>query len=159
MSGFPARIQRSDLGPTFVDAYPVENPETDIGARAFNAAFHQVAGMNLVSPRAIVVAEYSGGALSIQYQAEAWNPNSDQAHPVLSRNGTGLYFLTFDASYADESGVQIPTTLYFVKGSSMTSSLVFVMAQINPSNRLQVILQTQSPDSTPVDVPFVLEVG
>lgn len=159
MSGFPSRIQRSDLGPAFVDAYPVENPETDIGARAFNAAFHQVAGMNLVSPRAIVVAEYSGGALSVQYQAEAWNPNSDQAHPVLSRTGTGAYSLTFAASYADESGVQIPTTLYFAKASAMSQSLVFALARINPANSLQVILETQLADTTPVDVPFVLEVG
>ena len=82
MSGFPARIQRSDLGPSFVDAYPVENPETDIGARAFNAAFHQVAGMNLVSPRAIVVAEYSGGSLSKAARNIDWGCST----PLSSRS-------------------------------------------------------------------------
>lgn len=116
MSGFPLRLSRDSLGPTLRDNYAADNPETDIPARAFNALFWQVAGMNAVHPvRAAAVVEYAGSVLSTIYQAEAWNPNNDVAHPVIARTGTGVYTVTFASTYLDETGASVPTTLLYAR--------------------------------------------
>lgn len=109
--GFPRRPLRSAFGPKLTNAYPVEHPETQVGAQSFNPDFWQTAGMGLIVPRAIVIAKWNGSAFDIYHQAEAWNPNGDQAHPVLARTGAGLFTYTFAASYLDEDGNEVPTDI------------------------------------------------
>jgi hypothetical protein len=109
--GFPKRFTRDQLGPQLRNTYPVENPETDIGAETWNPLMHQVSGMNLVVPRVALVAAWGGAAFDLATQAEAWNPKGDQAHPVLGRTSTGDYTYTFAATYKDEDGVAQPLAL------------------------------------------------
>ncbi len=123
--GFPRRFTRDQLGPTLRNNYPVENPESDIGAESFNADFHQVAGMNLVVPRAALVASWNGSSFDILHQAEAWNPRHAQAHPVLARSGTGAYTYTFAPTYKDEDGVDVPTVLVAARAFELAGTAVF----------------------------------
>lgn len=117
MSGFPTRFLRSQLGPQLRNNYPVENPETDIGDATFNAAFWQIAGMNLVVPRATLVATWNGVGFDIGHQAEAWNADGAQLHPELARVGPGHYTYTFAPTYRDEDDVEIATALHAARVS------------------------------------------
>lgn len=102
---FPLRFIRSALGPlTLRDNYPVENPETDIGAKTFLATFAAVAGMNQTAARAQLVAVWNGAAFNIAFQAEAWNPEGNLPRPTLSRTSAGIYTYVFASTYADEDG-------------------------------------------------------
>lgn len=166
MSGYPTRIVRSSLGPTLEDEYPVQNPRTQIPAAAFNAAFHALAGLNLSCiARAVVVASYVAPTLTTLYQAEAWNPEGGQAHPVLARAGVGDYTLTFAASYLDEEGVAVPTALMAPKASAHPviaawGDVAIAAAYIDASNPLIVHVKIfDAATGNPLDAPFALEVG
>src|SRR5690606_33961084 len=140
--GFPKRFTRDELGPELVNAYPVENVETDVGEDTFNAAFHQLAGMNLIVPRATLVAEWTGAAINVLHQEEAWNAKREQAHPVAARAAAGHYTYTFAASYLDESGVALPTVLAVarvqVAGTGVFADRAAVEAYVDGSNPLVV---------------------
>lgn len=114
---FPKRPQRSSFGPKLVNNYPVENPNSDVPDTALNGVFWTAAGLAGVLPRASCIASYTGGQFVISHQAEAWNPNGDQAHPTLARTNTGVYSYTFASTYLDEDGVAVPMDL---KGSRVT---------------------------------------
>lgn len=166
MSGYPTRIIRSTFGPTLEDEYPVQNPRTQIPATAFNTLFHQLAGLNVSSlTRAVVVAEFTGGVLVTRYQAEAWNPEGGQAHPVLARVGAGDYTLTFAASYLDEQGIVVPTALTAPKASAHPvvaawGDVAIAGAYLDAVNPLVVHVKIfDAATGNPLDAPFVLEVG
>lgn len=164
MSGFPTRFLRSLLGPAFVDSNPVENPESDIGARQFNAAFHQAAGMNLIVPRCALIAVYSGGSFQVSHQAEAWNPENQQAHPALARTAAGSYTYTFASTYKDEEGVDVATVLLTARVtchrdlSGGFANRISAAAWIDGSNPLRVQVRLWDQSGTGVDHPFWLEV-
>jgi hypothetical protein len=163
MSSFPRRFLRSLLGPKFVDTIPVENPETDIGARQFEAAFQAVSGMNLVVPRSSVIATYSGGAFQIAHQAEAWNPENAQLHPELARSGAGAYTYTFAASYKDQESVDIATVLFAARVTchrdlSSFSQRIEAHAWRDAGNPLLINVRLWDAAGTGVDHPFWLEV-
>jgi hypothetical protein len=164
MSSFPRRFLRSLLGPKFVDTVPVENPEADIGARQFNAAFHAVAGMNLVVPRAVVIASYTGSAFQIDHQAEAWNPEGSQGRPLLERASAGAYTYTFAATYKDQDGVNIATSLTAARVTSHRelvsgySQRVFAYAYRDGANPLEIKIRLWDAVGTGIDAPFWLEV-
>jgi hypothetical protein len=147
MSGWPSRVIRSLFGPELEDDYPVQNPLTDIPAAAHNLGFHQIAGLNVaLLPRAVVVAEWTGGALQIYYQAEAWNASESQAHPVLARTGAGTYTLTFASTYLDKDANPVATALVHAKGAAenvvaAAADLHFVRAWIDTVNPLVVNIQ------------------
>lgn len=164
MSGFPTRILRAVLGPAFRDTRPVENPETDIGAKQFNAAFHQVAGMNLIVPRVAFIAVYSGGSFQVTHQAEAWNPNNVQAHPAAARAAAGSYTYTFASTYKDEEGVDVPTVLGPPRVtchrdlSGGFANRIAAHAWIDGSDPLKIQIRLWDTGGTGVDHPFWLEV-
>lgn len=163
MPGFPLRFLRSALGPELIDSAPVENPETDIGARQFNLAFWQMAGANLIVPRATVVARWDGSAFVIAHQAEAWNTEGAQAHPLLERQEEGSYTYTFAANYLDENGAAIATVLGPPRVSCHRaladfSERVITAAWIDPGDPLVVQVRLWDADGIGVDHPFWLEV-
>lgn len=162
--GFPKRFTRDALGPQLRNTYPVENPETDIGAESFNADFHQVSGMNLIVPRAALVARWNGSTFDIFHQEEAWNPRHAQPHPVLERTVTGHYTYTFASSYEDEEGVSVPTVLVAARAFDLAGTAVFANrveahAWIDNVNPLIVHVQLWRSASGAADDPrFWLEV-
>jgi hypothetical protein len=164
MFGFPTRLIRSIFGPKLRDEHPVENPETQIPARAFNALFHQVAGMNLaMAVRATLIAAWDMDHFEIAYQEEAWNSNRDQARPELTRVTTGRYSYKFASTYKDEDGNDVPTDLVQPRVSTykyMTSwnDRLFAYAWKDPADPLRVQVAIYDKDGTLVDEPFWLEV-
>lgn len=161
--GFPNRTARDQLGPTLQDQYPVQNPRTQVGAASFNTTFWQMAGMNLVVPRTALLASWNGSAFDVTHQAEAWNPDAAQAHPVLARGGTGNYTYTFAGSYLDENGVAQPTVLLAARISDRKVLSAFAdrlepRAWIDGSDPLVVQIRLWDTSGTLVDQPFWLEV-
>ncbi len=164
MSGFPTRFLRSILGPKFVNQSPVENPEGDIGDRQFNAAFHQLAGMNLVVPRAVLIASHNGTAFQVAHQAEAWNPENAQLHPTPARAAAGSYSYTFAATYKDQEGVDVSTVLLAARVSchrDLTAGFanrIEARSWIDAGNPLRVQVRLWDAGGAGVDHPFWLEV-
>jgi hypothetical protein len=162
---FPKRPLRSSFGPKLRNAYPVENPAIDVGDVAFNGMFSTVAGLGLISARSIVIANYTGGAFVIGYQAEAWNQELSQAHPVLARSGAGLYSYTFASTYLDEDGVAVATDIKgprpFSQADSSGTTVGEAFGWINPANPLQVLMRVgtrvvATGVFTTADIPFAL---
>lgn len=163
MSGFPRRFVRSVLGPKFVNTAPVENPESDIGDAQFNAAFHQLAGMNLTVPRVSLIAFYTGSQFVVSHQAEAWNPESAQTRPALARAAAGSYIYTFAPTYKDEDGVDIATSIFAPRVSSHRdlsggfANRIEARAWMDAANPLQIQIRLWDAGGTGVDQPFWLE--
>lgn len=111
MTGFPTRPTRQDFGPQLKNARPIENPELQVGEETLNPALWQLAGAGLMVPRAVLIAEWTGSAMQILYQQEAWNPRNDQPKPGLSRSSAGVYIYSFAATYLDEKGEERPTNI------------------------------------------------
>jgi hypothetical protein len=109
--GFPTRPTRDSFGPTYEQARPADDPSQELEADPLNLLCHQSAGIGLIAPRAIIVAEYTGGQWVYTYRAEAWNPKSAQAHPEITRDGAGDYHVDFASSYLDKDGNEVTTQL------------------------------------------------
>lgn len=164
MSGFPLRFFRAILGPKFRNSNPVENPETDIDAAAFEAAFQQIVGANLIVPRVSLIASWNGASFDFTKRNEAWNTDGAQAHPVLARSATGRYNYTFAAQYLDENGALQNTVLLGARATSRklltaAADRVDGYAWIDVAFPLVVQLgfYRKSTDAAE-DVPFWLEV-
>jgi hypothetical protein len=165
MSGFPSRLLRSIFGPkVLVNTNPVENPNSDLGAEAFMPLFHQVAGMNLLAPRAVLLGFYTGAVLTIQHQAEAWSPDNDQVHPTPARSAAGVYTYTFASTYKDENGADIATVLLAARVSCHRdlsggfANRISAHAWKDATNPLQINVRLWDTAGTGVDHPFWLEV-
>jgi hypothetical protein len=159
--GFPRRLIRSHLGPKLRNNYPVENPASDVGDATLNGLFWNTAGLGLVGARWVVIAAWNGSQLVIQHQAEAWNPENDQAHPVLARTGTGTYTYTFASTYLDEDGVAVPTVIYAPNGCvnrtlSAASERTDLYAWIPVGTPLVVQARQWDDGGTARDEPFAL---
>lgn len=114
MSGWPSRFLRAALGPILSDARPVEHPEHEWAAQHIELLKHQVAGLALIGPRVVCLAEWTGSAFNILWQAEAWNPRNELSHPVLARTSTGVYTYTFPTATANDlDGNAVPLDLHY----------------------------------------------
>lgn len=107
--GFPNRPGRRTFGPILKNASPVKNPELQPDADKFNLGFFQIAGSGLMVPRAWALVDGTGGGGSARLvaHAESWNPDGDQPAPVFAYTSTGLYTLTYQASYLDDNGASV----------------------------------------------------
>ena len=128
MSGFPVRTLRSEFGPTFKDARPVEKPENEQSADSTNLSLHVTTGSGLVVPQFSLVVEWDPtlGDFHVYHQAETWNVDNAFAHPVLSRLSLGNYTYKFANSYPDMNGEAVSLSLSAVRCSAMgTGSRAF----------------------------------
>lgn len=107
MSGWPLRPDRDSFGPTFRDTTAVRDPTRQQSAQQHNLGLWQIAGMGLVSPRAMLVFTASV-AHPILARAEAWNPKrlttGAHADPTISRTGAGNYLVEYPSPVPDEEG-------------------------------------------------------
>jgi hypothetical protein len=126
MGGFPNRPDLAALGPTLVDARPVLNPNQEATAAQFNLLRWQVAGIGLVSHRALLIFTANSGAQPILRRAEAWNPKGlstgAHANPTITRNSTGNYDVLYPASVPDELGEMTSLAFAFGQGVVVTPS-------------------------------------
>lgn len=116
MPGFPNRITRSSLGPSYQNAAKLGNPKQEADASVFNLLCWQAAGMNLVVPKGIVVGLDDGnGNLSVVQQGFVWDPDQQLAPMVFTKTGTGVWdwVLPGSGSYPDMNGNIVPAGILF----------------------------------------------
>lgn len=163
--GWPLRIVRALL-PTMDELIPKEHPEQDVGGGDFNLDWWQLAGANLVIPRAVLAAKYNTGTSAFvkSYQEEAWNVNSALAHPTLARAGAGEYSYTFAATYPDKDGNLVATVLgepdvRATKVLAVYADRVDAYAWIDAGDPLVIQVRLFNAAGAGVDdVPFLLKV-
>jgi hypothetical protein len=161
MPSFPKRLTRSALGPKLVDNYPVENPTNELGAGTFNPDFWAVSGMAGIIARASLVASWNGTTFDILHRREAWNPDDDQAHPVLARTSAGVYTYTFPATALDEDGNAVNIILTGARCSSEVAHAngrIRAYAWPNSGSPLVVDIKLEDSAGTARDAKFWLEV-
>jgi hypothetical protein len=105
MSGYPARVARSNFGPQYVDKYPPANPEQEFASKELNLLCWQVAGVNAAAPRGMVSVDASSTAATALAQGFAWDPDQELPLLTFTRTGLGTYEFTLPSStYADAEG-------------------------------------------------------
>lgn len=165
LGGYPNRLTRHSFGPQLEDAAPVDHPKIQIPAGAFNAAFWQIAGLNLAAAvRASLIASWNGSDFDISHQEEAWNAKHEQTHPQLARSSAGVYTYTFASTYKNTKGEDIQLVLAaprITTHRAITSfgSRVVSDAWIDPSAPLVVEIRIWTSAGTPTDAGFWLEVA
>lgn len=157
MSGFPNRPSRTAFGPEKRNERRVQNPETELDSAEMNLDFWQVAGMGLVAPRVVIIALASGGSLPTpySYQGIAWDPKGLLGAIPSVYNGVGDYEFNFAATYPDQRGVAIATSLKGGKVSAQTDQDIRgVVKIVTPT---QAVVKLFDAAGAPVDADILLE--
>lgn len=151
--GFPTRSTRSAFGPRLEDRFPVVDPTKEIPASAFNLAFWQLAGLSLVTPRAIVVAKGTPSGVERSASQEAWNPDGGIV-PQLTRESAGVYTVTYPATAKDEQGNSVSIALLGVAYvTPQTQSKARGWGRMLAPNVAEIRIADDS--GAPLDAPFV----
>jgi len=166
MPGFPLTPSRDTFGPTLEEWGKVRNPKREIGQATWNLTFWQLAAISQLIPIARVELAAADGARVAS--AEGWNPNGSVGlKPACARTGTGVYTVTYAATYADEptannpNGVQRPfvprTGRVTVRGvdGGVTSDRVGIATVVG---QVITVRTTIASSGNLVDAPFLLEV-
>lgn len=111
--GWPARIERDDLGPDRTDDGTVTEHEKARAAECDNLSDWQLSGANLCVFRWWFVVHWDGSALNVEHAGEVWDPHQ-QSTPTASRTSAGRYRVSYDTSYVDRLGVSVSTALVAV---------------------------------------------
>ena len=106
-----------------VDAVPLVDPTSELGAAALNPLRNDVAAMTVVSPRLIFQFKGSNTTPTVQSSA-TWTAGNDSVWgnsvavtPVMTRSGTGVYIVQLPASVSDQIG---NTNLVNIRGATCT---------------------------------------
>lgn len=109
--GFPRRPSLDSFGPQLQDTRVIRNPGAEAGSDLLNLMRFQLAGAGLMVARAWAVIDGTGGVITLAAHAESWNPKGLTAAPytppVAVRTSTGLYTLTYQATYPDDAGALV----------------------------------------------------
>lgn len=121
----PAIDDISTYGGIINNYTEVVDPTTDLSADASNAYRASVAGMTRVSKRLFVIWTNDGSDGTI-VTFDSVVGNSNVYHPIISKNGTGHWRLTFPPSVYDMLGNQQYWAFRYAKGTTLSSSLAIV---------------------------------
>lgn len=110
-----------DYGGPYKDALPVEDPETQLGADAFNALSEDAAQLTRTGVRAIVrfatrTAAPEQIVQNVTAVVSVWG-NTMAQQPTITRRGTGEYEVTFPPSFVDANGVREDVSFLFGQAS------------------------------------------
>jgi hypothetical protein len=98
-----------NYGGPFSDAFPIENPETDMDAAKANRLYEDSAQMTNTSTKACIVFDtVASGSATVSGIRSQWG-NGDAQKPTVERTNTGLYTVTFPASFDD--GLDLPDSV------------------------------------------------
>jgi hypothetical protein len=113
MAGFPTRTTRAAFGPTKRNLTTgLITPEYYTGATETNLNYWQTAGMTLAICRCWALVTWDGAtSVSVTAAGEAWDPTAASA-PTVARSAQGVYTVTYDATYVDETDTAVSTALY-----------------------------------------------
>lgn len=156
MAGSPTRISRSALGPTKRNATTgLIHPALFQGATEVELAYWTIAGLSVASGRAWALVTWDGAtSVSLTAAGESWDPNSASA-PTVLRTATGVYTVTYAASYNDETGTAVATNLLGAAVSPQSSSSRHATWAIGSSRIVTVYMWDAS--GTAADASFLLQ--
>jgi hypothetical protein len=95
----PDTPDASTFGGPYRDFDNIEDPETDVGSDALNKLITQVVQLSHTAPRAWVRVA-AGAAPTLTDHDAVWG-NTAGVAPTLARTGTGVYTVTWAATYND----------------------------------------------------------
>ncbi len=106
-------------GGPHVDAKPVENPQSQVSASSYDRQSEDTAQMTRTAARSTVEfltnASTNPPAGDVSHES-VWG-SGDAQKPTVTRTGTGLYTITWAASYTDELGVSESVNFRFPVGA------------------------------------------
>lgn len=139
MAGFPTRTTRAAFGPTKRNAsVGLVTPEYHAGATEINLDYWQTAGMSLAICRAWALVTWDGAtSVSITAAGEAWDPTA-AAEPTVARSSAGVYTVTYDATYVDETDTAVSTSLLAASATPQGSTARFATCAIGSSRIVTV---------------------
>jgi hypothetical protein len=107
MAGLPTRPSLTSFGTKRKDRTPPRSAEHDVGAAFINLVRWTLAGLGQSSPRAWALCTVSGTSITLTAQGNAWHGSA----PTPGRSSTGVYTLTYAATYPDADSVAASTNL------------------------------------------------
>lgn len=141
----PKDIQ--SLGGPFIDAEPVENPQTEQSADLGNRMLEDVAQMTRTSEKAFLKFATQTGNGSITPHADSrtqWG-SSSAYFPTLSHTATGTYLATYDTEYDDglvggvSDAVAETETVSFIGGGGDVHGSTFGHVQVSLADNVVTI--------------------
>lgn len=133
MSGYPNKISRSSLGPSYQNAAKVGNPKQEADAAIFNLMCWQLAGVNVVAPRAVLIGQADNATISLVKQYLAWDPNGALGPSTFSRTSQGVYTWALPGSgtYSDMNGNAVVFQAEYVQASIMGGTNRLLIADLD----------------------------
>jgi hypothetical protein len=124
MAGYPNKISRTALGPTYENSNKVSNPKQELDAATLNLMAWQVAGMNGCVPRAVIIGQADNAQAVVLKQWLSWDPDGALALTVVTRTGTGAYIWALPGSgtYPDMHGNSVVFQADFVFAFALGST-------------------------------------
>jgi hypothetical protein len=112
-----------NYGGPYVDQSPLRNPQTQLSATRANRLMEDAAQLTRTSGKSWVSFPTAliNGAIAVTAGRSHFGTGSGQ-FPVVTRTGTGLYTITYAASYTD--AIDIVETVGFVASGGIVRSLV-----------------------------------
>lgn len=164
---FPYRPTSLDLGPDWVNADPVVDPNNEMSADQAVDWKRQIAGAGKTIPLARLFTSGSVSAPDIDYRTEAWNPEGKTAGlnalPVPSRSAPGVYLVSWSASGVLNAAGEVATLdLQWAVGSPAIVDATPRMVNAWPASNRTVEVRCWSEIAgvmTPTDMHFLLQVG
>lgn len=137
MPGYPNKIIRTSLGPTYENANKVANPKQEIDAAVFNLMAWQVAGMNGCVPRGVIIGQADNASISLLKQWFAWDPNGALGPTALTRTGVGAYTwqLPGSGSYPDMNGGLVAAQIEFAFVNCHAGTARYMTADVDNNGR------------------------
>jgi hypothetical protein len=122
--GYPNKIARTSLGPTYVNANKIANPQQEIDANILNLMCWQVSGMNGCTPRAIIIGQADNTQAQFLKQWLSWDPDGLLGPSTITRTGTGAYIwaLPGTGTYPDMNGNAVVFQADFVFAFALGST-------------------------------------
>lgn len=156
MSGFPTRPSRAAFGPKPQNRGGIRNPAEQLDADTADLAFWQIAGCSGVADGAWALLTWNGVSMPAAPAAsfEAWDPNGEGT-PTVGRTGTGVYTVTYAASYPDKDGIEVTTNIIAAKAFPQTASDVRATVLVTSGRIVTVYLRNAA--GAAVDASVLVE--
>ena len=138
MAGFPTRTTRAAFGPTKRNVSTgLITAEYHQGATEVNLDYWQTAGMSLAVCRAWALLAWDGASLTLSAAGEAWDTTAASV-PTVARSSAGVYTVTYEATYVDETTTAVSTALLGAQGTAQGSACRIVTCTISSARIITV---------------------
>jgi len=149
------KLTSEDFGAPHVDAEPVNNPESEMGASDVDLMIETTSQGSFTSPASVGTFITSGTSpvapANIAHSSH-WG-NADGTKPTIARTDTGRYTLTFPTSWTN--GLGVIESISFFEGEAPARSADpddDVYAEVLSISTNVVTVKTESPKGTLADV-------